>query len=148
MTRSCQLLAQSAKLHMLSAAVRHHKGGTMLHTLLRTTAVAVAASLLAAGCGGSRPGRLSAGLPRAASVPPVTDAAGLPNIGDYPLSAPGFTSHNACPVDGGSPFLAIGMIRAMQRAGVKKTSFVVPDVAGAGVAAIGILGTVAGKDAL
>ncbi|MEY2590196.1 MAG: hypothetical protein QOJ67_2180, partial [Acidimicrobiaceae bacterium] len=33
-------------------------------------------------------------------------------------------------------------------AGVKKTSFVVPDVAGAGAAAIGILGTVVGNDAL
>jgi ABC-type branched-subunit amino acid transport system substrate-binding protein len=82
------------------------------------------------------------------SVLPVTDAAGLPNIGNYPLSAPGFTSPNAFPLDGGSPFLAIGMIRAMQRAGVKKTSFVVPDVAGAGAAAIGILGTVVGNDAL
>jgi ABC-type branched-subunit amino acid transport system substrate-binding protein len=82
------------------------------------------------------------------SVLPVTDAAGLPNIGNYPLSGPGFTSPNAFPLDGGSPFLAIGMIRAMQRAGVKKTSFVVPDVAGAGSAAIGILGTVVGTDAL
>jgi ABC-type branched-subunit amino acid transport system substrate-binding protein len=82
------------------------------------------------------------------SVLPVTDAAGLPNIGNYPLSGPGFTSPNAFPLDGGSPFLAIGMIRAMQRAGVKKTSFVVPDVAGAGAAAIGILGTVVGNDAL
>ncbi|MEY2436452.1 MAG: hypothetical protein QOF97_1288 [Acidimicrobiaceae bacterium] len=82
------------------------------------------------------------------SVLPVTDAAGLPNIGNYPLSGPGFTSRNAFPLDGGSPFLAIGMIRAMQRAGVKKTSFVVPDVAGAGAAAIGILGTVVGNDAL
>jgi ABC-type branched-subunit amino acid transport system substrate-binding protein len=83
-----------------------------------------------------------------ASVLPITDAAGLPNIGNFPLSAPGFTSPHAIPLDGGSPFWAIGILRAMQHAGVKKTSFVVPDVAGSGSAAIGILGNVVGKDAL
>jgi ABC-type branched-subunit amino acid transport system substrate-binding protein len=83
-----------------------------------------------------------------ASVLPITDAAGLPNIGNFPLSAPGFTSPDAFPLDGGSPFWAIGTLRAMQHAGVTKTSFVVPDVAGAGSAAIGILGNVVGKNAL
>jgi ABC-type branched-subunit amino acid transport system substrate-binding protein len=83
-----------------------------------------------------------------ASVLPITDAAGLPNIGNFPLSAPGFTSRDAFPLDGGSPFWGIGIIRAMQRAGVKKTSFVIPDVAGAGSATIGILANVVGKDAL
>jgi ABC-type branched-subunit amino acid transport system substrate-binding protein len=83
-----------------------------------------------------------------ASVLPITDAAGLPNIGNFPLTAAGFTSPDAFPLDGGSPFWAIGILRAMQRAGIKKTSFVVPDVAGAGSAAVGILGNVVGKDAL
>jgi hypothetical protein len=82
------------------------------------------------------------------SVVPITDAAGLPNIGNEPLTASGFTTHNGFPLDGGPPFLAIGIIRAMQRAGVKKSSLVIPDVPGAGAATIGILGTVVGKDAI
>ena len=83
-----------------------------------------------------------------ASVLPITDAAGLPNIGNFPLSASGFTSRDAFPLDGGSPFWGIGTIRAMQRAGVKKTSFVIPDVAGAGSATIALLANVVGKNAL
>jgi ABC-type branched-subunit amino acid transport system substrate-binding protein len=83
-----------------------------------------------------------------ASVLPITDAARLPNIGNYPLTASGFTSPDAFPLDGGSPFEGIGSIRAMQRAGVKKTSFVIPDVAGAGSGTIGLLANVVGKNAL
>jgi ABC-type branched-subunit amino acid transport system substrate-binding protein len=83
-----------------------------------------------------------------ASVLPITDAAGMPNIGNVPLSPPAFTSRDAFPLDGGSPFWGIGTLRAMQRAGVKKTSFVIPDVAGAAAATIALLTNVVGKDAL
>jgi ABC-type branched-subunit amino acid transport system substrate-binding protein len=83
-----------------------------------------------------------------ASVLPITDAAGLPNIGNYPLSIPGFTTQKAFPLDGGTPFSAIGIIRAMQAAGVKKTSFVIPDFAGTGDAVINLLTSVVGKDAI
>lgn len=82
------------------------------------------------------------------SVLPITDAAGLANIGNFPLTAAGFTTANGFPLSGGTPFTAIGAIRSIQAAGGETASLVVPDIAGAGDAVIGILGSVVGPEAI
>lgn len=74
-----------------------------------------------------------------AGVLPITDAAGLANIGSFPVTGAGYVSPNSFPISGGGPLSLIAGIKAMQRDGAKTTSVLIPDLGGAADALVGLL---------
>jgi ABC-type branched-subunit amino acid transport system substrate-binding protein len=79
-----------------------------------------------------------------AGVLPITDAAGLANVGSFPITPAGYGSPNSFPLSGGGPFSLIGSIKAMQRSGAHITSLVVPDYGAAADALVGLLRNILG----